>query len=111
MCKKIEFPVVNPSDIAYILSTSGSTGNSKAVMITHANVVSVVYAFYDKFRPIVPPSLIPTNYTFLPLQHAYGLLADLLIFLFGGRTAYPSGNVRLVLMSDIQVLLAQAIKN
>lgn len=51
-----------PSDLAFILNTSGSTGVPKAVMITHQNVCSFIqwsfdqYHFYstDRFASIAP---------------------------------------------------------
>ncbi|KAJ3030349.1 UNVERIFIED_CONTAM: hypothetical protein HDU68_009383 [Siphonaria sp. JEL0065] len=40
---------INPSDLAYCLFTSGTTGKPKGVLIEHRNVFNVINAFSSKF--------------------------------------------------------------
>ncbi|CAG8406371.1 unnamed protein product [Penicillium salamii] len=42
LCLEIPLPVVQPTDLLYLVFTSGSTGKPKGVMITHQNFLSAV---------------------------------------------------------------------
>ena len=74
--------VVEPPapDVAVLVYTSGTTGASKAVMLTHANLLFIA-ANSRRVRALVPDDVI---YGVLPLSHVYGLSALLLAALISG---------------------------
>ena len=67
-------------DVAALVYTSGTTGASKAVMLTHANLLFIA-ANSRRVRSLVPNDVI---YGVLPLSHVYGLSALLLAALVSG---------------------------
>jgi len=67
-----ELPLVTrePTDLAALLYTGGTTGRSKGVALTHASLDAAGKAGAERdYRPGRTTSLLP-----LPLAHAYGLL-------------------------------------
>jgi O-succinylbenzoic acid--CoA ligase len=70
---KIDIPafVANPFDVAVILYTSGTTGNPKGAMITHANIVhSVLHYQYGMQLTEKDSSMLA-----VPASHVTGLIA------------------------------------
>lgn len=84
----IEMEKPSPEDIASIIYTSGTSGASKGVMLTHANLVAQTRMSYDLF---------PINHndvflSILPLSHAYECSIGMLFPLtFGAKIVYLNG--------------------
>ncbi len=79
---------LTPEHLALLFYTSGTTGNPKAVMLTHGNLLANLKAFahlgFIDFNDKVV--------SFLPLHHAYAFTVTLLAPLFfGAAIVYPSG--------------------
>ncbi|GAA4026205.1 class I adenylate-forming enzyme family protein [Actimicrobium antarcticum] len=87
-------------DVAVLVYTSGTTGASKAVMLTHANLL-FIGANSRQVRALVPTDVI---YGVLPLSHVYGLSALLMASLVSGA------ELRLVARFD-PVAMAQALQH
>lgn len=77
---------VTADDVASIIYTSGTSGHSKAVMLTHGNFVANVLTVANHVLP-VPPEW--TFLSILPLSHSYEFtLGFLFALLNGARIAY-----------------------
>jgi long-chain acyl-CoA synthetase len=74
---------VMPEDVAAILYTSGTTGESKGVMLTHNNFVSNIRACERHFPAEVEGESVTLAY--LPFSHVYGRTCDLYYGLAAGR--------------------------
>jgi long-chain acyl-CoA synthetase len=72
---------VTPNDLAAICYTSGTTGESKGVMLTHHNLTTNIRAVEDYF-PLVEEA---TTLLYLPLSHIYARTCDLYYGLATGR--------------------------
>ena len=70
-----------------LLFTSGTTSASKAVMLSHKNVASNVYALQcvENIRET------DTNIAFLPFHHIFGSTCLLFMLSNGVKTAFPDG--------------------
>jgi long-chain acyl-CoA synthetase len=79
------FPPVSESDLASILYTSGTSGYSKAVMLTHKNLTANAYAASGLIE-IKPGSV---WLSILPMSHTYEFTCGFILpLLCGGRIAY-----------------------
>ncbi|MEO7046617.1 MAG: AMP-binding protein, partial [Ferruginibacter sp.] len=75
-----EFPVVLPTDIAFLQYTSGSTGDPKGVMVTHSNIIHNNKLMKNCFHQN-PDSI---GVTWLPIYHDMGLIGNILQALYVG---------------------------
>ena len=92
------------SDIVTINYTSGTTGDPKGVLITHANAVAGISAARsnDTVRPT------DTHISYLPLAHIYGRMADQTALSVGARIGYFHGDIT-ALVEDMKILRPNGI--
>ncbi|ANB14573.1 medium-chain fatty acid-CoA ligase FAA2 [Sugiyamaella lignohabitans] len=102
-----DFPIADrppkPEDIYAINFTSGTTGNPKGAILTHANVVAAIAMGRHCLGKNFKPDQVATVYSFLPLAHIYERIAMCIIMSLGHRQAYPHGPVTEI-FEDIQIL-------
>lgn len=70
-----------------LLFTSGTTSESKAVMLSQKNIASNIYAMQcvEDIRPT------DTNIAFLPFHHIFGSTGMIMMLASGVKTAFPDG--------------------
>jgi len=79
---------VAPDDPATIVYTSGTTGEPKGVVLTHANIASNARSLISTYK--IGPSDSAVSY--LPLAHMFERTCGHYVFLFaGGTVAYAEG--------------------
>ncbi len=75
---------VDPDDLAFLQYTSGSTGDPRGVMVSHANLIVNQELIKQSFRHDEQSTLVG----WLPLYHDMGLIGNILQPLYVGSTAY-----------------------
>jgi long-chain acyl-CoA synthetase len=91
---------VDKDDLASIVYTSGTTGKSKGVMLTHGNFMSNLYGASCN------ASISGTSILLLPLHHTFGLAAGLYSVMYYGFTLYINQSMKKIL-SDFQTAKPQ----
>lgn len=86
---------VEKDALAAIVYTSGTTGKSKGVMLTHGNMISDMYAA-SQYATIAGLSILV-----LPLHHMFGLVAGVFAVMFYGCPLYINQSLRR-LLTDFQ---------
>ncbi len=79
---------VNKDDLASIVYTSGTTGKSKGVMLTHNNFCSCMYGACCNVL-LTGPSLLV-----LPLHHTFGLVASVFAVMYYGYPIYINKSLK-----------------
>ena len=79
---------INPNEMKILLFTSGTTGNSKGVMLSHKNICSNIISVAS----IVKVDNTTSVLSILPLHHTYECTLGFLLVLYGGgNIAYIEG--------------------
>uniref|UniRef100_A0A1I7Z387 long-chain-fatty-acid--CoA ligase n=1 Tax=Steinernema glaseri TaxID=37863 RepID=A0A1I7Z387_9BILA len=76
----------NPDDLAVIMYTSGTTGNPKGVMLSHANIMAALAGQ----SAVIPVTTSDTVIGYLPLAHILEVCAELVCLAKGCRIGYSS---------------------
>lgn len=82
---------VSPEDVAAIIFTSGTTGNSKGVMLTHGNLAADIVAT-AQFVAINDENDVLLSV--LPLHHTYECTGGFLLALYQGSSVAHAENLR-----------------
>lgn len=85
---ELEKNVIKEKDLASIVYTSGTTGKSKGVMLTHGNFCSCMYGSCRNIK------LTGSSLLILPLHHTYGLVAGVFIVMFHGMPIYINSSLK-----------------
>ena len=81
----VQFPEVGENDLASILYTSGTSGFSKAVMLSHKNLTSNAYGASGLMK--IDPGCVFLS--ILPMSHTYEFTTGFILpLLMGARIAY-----------------------
>lgn len=78
---------INPNEMEIILFTSGTTSMAKAVMLSHKNIASNIYAM-TKCEDIRSTD---TNIAFLPFHHTFGSTGILMFLSVGATNVFCDG--------------------
>jgi long-chain acyl-CoA synthetase len=87
---EIEIDKFTPAEdsLAFIMYTSGSTGDPKGVMLSHKNFVATVAGF--EAQGVLKPTKSDTYIAYLPLAHILELLCETASLVAGGKIGYGS---------------------
>lgn len=102
---------ISEDDLAEILYTSGTTGRSKGVMLTHANLVSNLFEGPDLLGEINENSVI---LSILPMAHAFGSTSAFLAIIYCGASIYyltkqPSPKILMDAMEKVRPTILGAV--
>lgn len=89
--EKNNFPNLPTADsLAFIMYTSGTTGNPKGVLLTHGNIVSSA----GTVEYIIPLKQEDVYFSFLPLAHIFETVVEVAVYMNCGSVGFFQGNVK-----------------
>ncbi len=88
-----KLPEITPETLAAIVYTSGTTGKSKGVMLTHGNLIDNTMCCDNESSPE------ETTLTVLPIHHVYCFTCDILLGLRYGTTICVNDSMMRIAMN------------
>ena len=80
-------PEIEPSDLAFLQYTGGTTGVSKGAQLSHRNLVAHTMQTKEWFKPLFTDGLQEQMITALPLYHIFALAVNgILMFSIGAKS-------------------------
>lgn len=80
-------PEIEPSDLAFLQYTGGTTGLSKGAQLSHRNLVAHTMQTKEWFKPLFTDGLQEQMITALPLYHIFALAVNgILMFSIGAKS-------------------------
>ncbi len=76
--------LIDPNEMAFLLFTSGTTGNAKGVMLSHRNLCSDIMSVAGRMRLTQNDSTL----CLLPLHHSYQAISMLTVLYVGGTVSF-----------------------
>jgi len=95
LSEKEEHKVFHPSkpdDIAYIMYTSGTTGNPKGVLLPHRAFASIAASAEREIKP----SEQDVHISYLPLAHIFEAMVQSVLISVAGSIAFFGGDIRFI---------------
>ncbi|XP_046369952.1 long-chain-fatty-acid--CoA ligase 5-like [Haliotis rufescens] len=92
-----------PSDLATVCYTSGTTGDPKGVMLSHANLISNIGAVMFHILDHIDLGPSDRHLSYLPLAHMFERGMQILMFTVGGQIGFFQGDIKL-LTDDMKTL-------
>ncbi|MFN7169999.1 MAG: AMP-dependent synthetase/ligase, partial [Candidatus Omnitrophota bacterium] len=93
------YPGISPDDLAMLVYTSGTTGNPKAVMLTHKNITSNLRMIHRIFKWDTRDNFL----SLLPLSHMFELTCGMLApFSSGAKITYINSLKPEVILKTMQ---------
>jgi long-chain acyl-CoA synthetase len=89
----VEFPQVEPNDLAFLQYTGGTTGVPKGAMLTHRNMIANLQQVAAWIAPVIGPRD-QTFVTALPLYHVFALTVNCFVPLMIGANNLLIPNAR-----------------
>lgn len=96
---KVSLPMCGENDCPIFSYTSGTTGDSKGVKLTHKNLISTA-VFTNDF---LPPMTDPTVVSYLPYPHSFEQILSFMAVIYRYRIGYYQGDPS-KLTEDCQIL-------
>lgn len=87
-CKQAD---VDKEDVAFLMYTSGTTGNPKGVLLKNVGFCQAVLGAADEMFKMVPSD---RHMSFLPLAHIFEILIETGFVACGGSISYYQGSVK-----------------